>query len=194
MSGRDWVGAVCLTSGLAVFVLLTPTASGRDSVPAARWLPTLLLAGAAAAVLVRFATGRGPASRAAALGAASGCLFAVTAALTKAALGYWSDGVFRMVAHWELYALIAVALVGAVTVQSAFQAGPLAASLPMLTAVEPLVGAVLGVALFEERLLRRATFAMPLPLVLAAIGYGIVVLGRSPVVAQDERAVAARPG
>ena len=193
MTARDWLGATSLTAGLALFVMLSPTTSARDTAPASRWAPTLVAIVLAGAVLVRLARRQSPARRAALLAASAGCLFALTAALTKSALARWSDGVFHLLAGWELYLLILIALVGSVAVQSAFQAGPLAASLPTLTAVEPVVGALLGVALFQERLVRRPAFAVPLPVVFAAIGYGILVLGRSPVVAQDHDPARPRP-
>ncbi len=78
---------------------------------------------------------------------------------------------------------VGVAVVAAVTVQSAFQEGPLAASLPTLTAVEPLVSGLIGVGLFQERLTRRPLFLLPLLVALAAVGVGIFTLGRSPLVA-----------
>jgi drug/metabolite transporter (DMT)-like permease len=191
MDRREWLGAGTLTAGLAGFVVLSSRAHGRSVAPASRWLLAVVAVGVLTTVLVGFARDRPAAPRAALLGAAAGCLFSLTAALTKAALAHWPQGLLHLLTRWEVYALIVVALIGAVTVQSAFQAGPLAASLPGVTAVEPLVSGLLGVAVFHEQLVRSPLFAAPLVLALAAIGYGIFTLGRSPLIAPNHDSLAA---
>ncbi len=190
---REWLGAAALTCGLVIFVLVSAATSTRRSAPGGRWVPVVLVLAAAVALLVRAAERRAPATRATLLAAAGGCLFALTAALTKAALGHWSQGIVHLLSRWELYALIVNAVLGAITVQSAFQAGPLPSSLPTLTAVEPLVSLLLGVVLFREQLLRRPLFAPALIVALGAIAFGILTVGRSPLVAPTRDVPPAHP-
>ena len=89
--------------------------------------------------------------------------------------------------HWETYVLVIASIAGTFLIQNAFQAGPLAASTPVIDATLPLLAVALGVWLFGERV--RTT---PLGLGGAALGVvllvtGIVLLDRSPVVRKEQR-------
>jgi drug/metabolite transporter (DMT)-like permease len=149
---REWIPAVLLVASLAVFVTVgSPTGDNAfASVPA--WL----LTGALLAVPIGFAivaARRAPPHRRALLLAfASGCVYGLTAALTKSTVALLGDGVAAALTHWEPYALLAVGLFGLLLNQSAFQAGHLAASLPAMAVTDPVVGCILGVTLFGERL------------------------------------------
>jgi uncharacterized membrane protein len=78
--------------------------------------------------------------------------------------------------------MAAVAVAGAIVQQSAFQAGPLPASVPMMDAVEPTVAVLIGVFAFSEHIATStgalAFEAVGILLVLA----GIISLDRSPLV------------
>jgi hypothetical protein len=66
--------------------------------------------------------------------------------------------------------------------QSAFQAGPLAASLPVMDATEPIVAVLIGAFAFDEPFLSGG-LAVGFQIVgLIALVGGIVALDRSPVV------------
>jgi len=84
---------------------------------------------------------------------------------------------------WLPYAVVVVAVLGLLLAQSAFEAAPLRASLPAITAAEPLTGIAYGISVFAERV-RIA----PVWLVLEATGLiamvtGVVLLARSPMLA-----------
>jgi hypothetical protein len=115
------------------------------------------------------------------LAAVGGLLYACTAALTKPVTKAWTAGLVRLATTWELYALLAISLVAAVLVQTAFQTGSIAASLPTLSAVEPVAGAALGVAVFREHLTTGPVGLIPLMIGLTAALAGIVCLARSPL-------------
>jgi drug/metabolite transporter (DMT)-like permease len=136
---------------LALFLVLArPSGGGRRpelGPAAAAAVVTLVL------VVCVLLAGRGsPSRRAAALGAVTGLAFGATAALIKAiggAFGHDPDTIFT---SWPLYALLVLGPAGFVLNQVAFQAGPLSASLPAITAVDPLASIVLGVLLYDETL------------------------------------------
>lgn len=70
--------------------------------------------------------------------------------------------------------------------QSAFNAGPLSLSLPVIDTVEPVSSVILGAAVFQEHLAHSAGL-LALQLVGGAIAAaGIVVLSHSPVVLAEE--------
>ena len=159
MTGRklhvaDGVWAVIKTAALAVFVVAGNPSEGKDLASFSRWAPTLIAV--LAVIALCFVVGRAWRPGAAALiAAAGGGLFGVGAALTKSTMNLLAQGIPTLVTSWELYALIAAGVAGAVVQEDAFQAGDIEASLPALTILEPIVAAVLGVAVLDERI--RAT-------------------------------------
>jgi drug/metabolite transporter (DMT)-like permease len=187
---RDWLGALALTGGLALFVAMTGSTGGRNDASVAVWLT----AGAIVAVLVvmTIATFRDDARphRAAWLAGAGGLLYACSATLTKPATHAWTAGPGALATSWQLYALLAVSFVAATAVQSAFQMGSIVASLPALTAVEPVAGVALGVCVLGEHLATGPRSLPPLAVAFAAMLAGIVVLARSPLVAASHDAPA----
>jgi hypothetical protein len=117
-------------------------------------------------------------------GLAAGAAFGLLAALTKASTHLLGQGAGTFFSSWQPYAMAVVAVGGAIVQQSAFQAGPLPASLPVMDAVEPTIAVCIGVFAFNEHV-----GTSPLALAVQAAGvaallYGIVALDRSPVIAE----------
>jgi hypothetical protein len=109
-------------------------------------------------------------------------LFGVDAALAKATGHLLNHGLAHAARGWEPYALAVLGVGGFLLAQSAFQAGPLAASLPLMTALDPIAAALIGMLAFHERLASDG----PAVLLQIAAGIGIVAgvwtLARSPLV------------
>lgn len=82
--------------------------------------------------------------------------------LAKEVVARIGDGAATVARTPELYACVLVALGGVAWSQSAFRAGPLTASMPTLQVSQPVVAAVLGVAVLGETLNtgRAATIAL----------------------------------
>lgn len=149
--------SVVLTVALAAFLFAaTPvrhaavragTADRVDRLPA---YLAVGLAVAAVAACMALARGRSGTRAAVALGTAAGVSFAATAALLKVCSDQLAQGPVVLVTHPQLYLLAAVGAGGLVLHQLAFQAGPLSASLPAFTVVDPLLSVALGVAVFDE--------------------------------------------
>jgi glucose uptake protein GlcU len=74
-----------------------------------------------------------------------------------------------------------VAVAGAIVQQSAFQAGPLPASVPVKDAVEPSVAVLIGVFAFNEHV-----STTPVALLFEALGVALLVVG---IVSLDRSAV-----
>lgn len=107
-------------------------------------------------------------------------LFAATIALFK-------QGFVPLFTSWQPYTLIPVSIGGMLLVESAYQAGPLAASMPVMDAVLPSAGIALGVGLFGEQIRTGALNLFGTFLGLALLLTGIVTLDRSPLVRRLER-------
>jgi drug/metabolite transporter (DMT)-like permease len=180
---QDWQGALALTAGLAVFTVAAPDTGGRAAAPIGTWCVLGVVVAVAGWALVTLAHRGLKRHRAALLATVGGLLYACTAALTKPVTKAWTAGLSRLVTTWELYALLAVSLVAVVLVQTAFQIGSVASSLPALSAVEPVAGAAIGVAVFREHLTSSPAGMAPLVIGLIAALAGIICLARSPLAA-----------
>jgi hypothetical protein len=94
--------------------------------------------------------------------------------------------------HWQLWALLVLGTTGLLLSASAFQAGALAASLPIMDTVEPATGVLIGTLVFGEQLAASpAGVAVQLMGAVAALA-GIALLGRYASAA--EAAVPRGPG
>ncbi len=143
--------AAALTLGLAVFLILATPAN--DPVQGADPEATVFCAVAIALAVVGCVVAERRAAAATGamlLGTAAGLLFAAAAALLKETTSMLSDGAAAVFTTWPCYALVAVGGTGLLLSQYAYRAGPLSASLPAITAVNPIVSVVIGVAVFDE--------------------------------------------
>jgi drug/metabolite transporter (DMT)-like permease len=183
---REWVPAIALVVGLAVFVTVGDPHGGRSQASGLAWLLTALALAVPVTLAVVAARGAPPGRRALLLAFSAGCVYGLTAALTKSTLDLLDDGVVELFTHWQPYALVAAGLVGFLLNQSAFQAGHLAASLPAMAVTDPVVGCSIGVVLFGETLGATgglAVLATSASIVVMTVA--TVSLARSPLVTGD---------
>jgi len=187
----DWLATVAVVGGLCGFLVAGRPVTGAGNTSRNGWIITAVAAGVLVAVLVALAE-RGPQRwKAPALGAATGVVFGLTAALAKASGHLLDRGLVHTLESWQPYALVALAAFGVLASQSAFQAGPLQASLPVLTITEPLVAAVIGVAAFHEHIATHGARALAETAAVLVLAAGVVFLARSPLVsgvAEETRA------
>lgn len=177
---REWLATGALCVGLFLFLALNTPSRGDDFAPINRWLVVGGSLAAAGAVCL-FAASAVPAWRATLLAAATGLVFAGSAALTKSVAALLGNDVLGTLGHWELYGVIIVGILSMLVAQSAFQAGHLRQSLPALTLVPPLVSLAIGQYLFGEDLhVTGPVLAADLVCLVLAAG-AVVSLGRSPL-------------
>ncbi len=87
---------------------------------------------------------------------------------------------------WQLYAAVALGAAGLLLNQLAFQAGPLAASLPATATVDPLASIAVGVAVYDEHIPRVDDAGAALVALLLVLGVAVIQLVRSaPAVPAD---------
>lgn len=158
ISRREVVLGVVLVISVAGFLIVSGATnaqsehSDRKAAVLAAAATVALVAGCV--VISRRHTRRKLDSRRAAalLGVAVGTIYAGTAALIKACTTLFQHGPVALLTSWQLYALLAAGAVGLLIAQMAFQAGPLAASLPATATTDPLVAVTLGIVVYNERL------------------------------------------
>jgi drug/metabolite transporter (DMT)-like permease len=183
-----WQGGLLVTVGSGLFLAFGRPHAGRPAGPeSARWLVAVVVV-ALALMLVVSARPRSLRTKATLLAAAAGMLYGVQDVLTRSSLLVLGQGWGDLLRSWEPYVVIAIAVVGLLLAQSAFDAAPLRISLPATTAAEPLTGIILGVLIFYERLrLSPGALAAEVIGLLMMVG-GIIVLGRSPFLGKPKAA------
>jgi hypothetical protein len=173
------VTTVALGAGLAV---AQPTGA-IESAQTTSWVIALIVTAAFEALLIGTAMGTKGEPRAALLGLAAACGYALTAALMKNAMSDLDQGAVQFLTSWHIYGT-AVAGVGSLfLLQNALQAGSLVASQPMLTVGDALISISYGVTLFSEQL-RAGWWLLPQLIALAAIIVGCVQIAKSPLAAE----------
>ncbi|MGY1745935.1 DMT family transporter [Blastococcus sp. SYSU D00695] len=177
----DWAWSLVLALALAAFVVVGDPTAGVDTAAWGRWVPALAVLGALCAGCLAAAAVRRGASRALLVALAAGLVAGLSAALTKGVVGLLDDGPGAVLTHWSTYLLVATLLGGTFLQQSAYQAGPLTASLPAATVGEPVVSAVLGVAVLQERLRADGAEWALIAVLVAAMTAATVALARSSV-------------
>jgi drug/metabolite transporter (DMT)-like permease len=179
---REWAGTVAVGAGLAAFLAAASPSEGVPQTTWSKWVLILIAVGGLMALGIVVGGALTGALRASAYGLSAGVAFGLLAALTKASTHLLSQGAGVFFTSWQPYSMAGVAVAGAIVQQSAFQAGPLPASVPIMDAVEPTIAVLIGVFAFSEQVstsIPALTFeALGILLVLA----GIVTLDRSPLV------------
>jgi drug/metabolite transporter (DMT)-like permease len=174
----QWLGAVVAAGGLAAFLDAADVRPGPGEPDTIAWAFTGAAVAGTVVVLAVAAGRREGARRAALLGSATAVLFAFTAALTKATVLELRGGLIHVLASWDPYGLALVGSAALFVEAQALQSGPLTASQPAFTLVDPLVSIGIGIALFGDRL-ETGPVAECLEVAgLIALAVGVVVLTR----------------
>lgn len=183
LGAREWAGAACVVAGVASFLALCGAAGGDSNPALSRWALAAGPALAAAGVMVLLARGPEGPKRASLLAVSAACMFAVVALLTQSFVQLiGTRGIPGVLETWQPYALAVVAPVGLTIAQSAFQAGPLAMSLPVVDSLEPVLAVLLAALAFGQNInLSPSHLAGEIAAAILAV-LGLFLLGRSPLV------------
>jgi hypothetical protein len=147
---RDWLAAAAMSAGIGLFLFLASPSGGRLHAPGSSWwLAGLVTFGVVVVALaVALGPGHGPgatrARRAAVLGAVTGISWGFVAAVIKELSSRLGDGLGAIFSSWSLYVLITVGAAAMLLASHALAAGPLAASQPGFTVLDPLAGVVVA--------------------------------------------------
>ena len=189
---RDWLAALAMSAGIGLFLRLASPSGGRLHAPAALWwlagLATLGIVLLALAVAFR-PQHRPVASRsrrAAVLGAATGISWGFVAAVIKELSSHLGDGLGAILSNWSPYVLV-VAGAGSVLLAShALAAGPLAASQPGFTILDPFSAGLLGLFLFSEHIQTKILDLAGEAVALAIVVAGVSALSHSHMIAGED--------
>ncbi len=189
----DVLAAFLVVAALVVFLAVADPSGGREDAPLSEWL---LAGGICVAVCVPLiALGRrGPAPRRAALlGIATGILFALSAALTKAVVDELGEGPLAVLGDWHLYALAAVGYASMTLNQLALNTGSLAPAVATSMALDPITSVVLGVTVLHETLDSSPPELAATLASLAAAAVGMAILARAQAETQSVQGAVSAP-
>jgi hypothetical protein len=179
-----WAAIALTTAALGAGLAVAQPTGAIDSAQDTSWVLVLIATAAFETVLIIAALGAKGEPRAALLGLAAACGYALTAALMKNAVSDLDQGAVTFFTSWHIYG-VAVAGVGSLfLLQNALQAGSLVASQPMLTVGDALISIAYGVTLYSEQL-RVGWWLVPEIIALAAIIVGCVQIAKSPLAAES---------
>jgi drug/metabolite transporter (DMT)-like permease len=183
VKNRDWLGAVAMSAGLAVFLRVASPSGGRLHAAGFLWLLAGLATLGVVFGAVAFGHGRhssgSPTRRAAVLGSATGIAWGFVAAVIKELSSHLGDGIGAIFTTWSLYVLITAGAAAMLLASHALAAGPLAASQPGFTILDPLAAALLGVFLFGENIQAGPWDLTGEALALVLVAVGAATLSRS---------------
>lgn len=180
---REWSGMVLAAAGVGAFLIAAHPSGGQVTPALVRWGYGFVPWAVVAALLVALARGPEGPRRAGLLAAAAGVTFGLLSLLTKSMIGVLTHhGFASMLASWQPWVVLSVGALGFLISQSAYQAAPLASSLPIMDTIEPITAVVLAAYVLRERVsLSTADLAVETA-GMAATAAGVFLLGRSPLV------------
>jgi drug/metabolite transporter (DMT)-like permease len=185
----DWIAAAAMAIGLCVFLFTADPSGGHlHARPVSWWFAGISALGLSAIVAgcafvpLRRGTRPSAARRAALLGVATGISWGFVAAVIKELSSHTGSGFVGIFTNWSPYVLVVIGAGSILLSSHALAAGPLAASQPGFTIVDPLVASLLGVFLFSEHLALGPVDVVIEGLALLALVGGVIVLSRSRLV------------
>ena len=181
--------AVLLAGALAGFVVVGEPTAGVDRAPFTTWLPALLVLGVVVVGCLAASLRTRGTARALLLAVVTAVAYGLAAAFVTGVVSLLDDGPLAVLGAWETWGLVVAGAGGTWMQQVSFSAGALQASLPVVTVGEPLVGAVLGLAVLGERLDAGTAGRVIVAAMLVLTVVAVVALARSAARAGDRGTV-----
>jgi drug/metabolite transporter (DMT)-like permease len=188
VSRADCGWALVLVAALALFLLAAHPGGHTGPMHAGRLGIAVAVLGVLCLLVVALAASGHLRHRAAWWGAAAGAGLGLSSALGKYCLLLVPFGVVGVLRDWPLWVLLGVVAGSVVLTQTAFQAGPLAASLPPLTMLDPLAAVCLGVVGLAESVATSPPAIAGQIVAGVAMTVAVIALARRTAAAQTPRA------
>lgn len=170
-STRDWLAALAISGGVAVFLSVEGAAPLDGDPDRGRLLLAVAVAAVAVVTLVQLAQRRSPLVYGALIAAGAGICYAMNAAMIKLTTDTLvAHGLLATALDWPIYVLGLSALCGLTLGQQAIGSGSLSAAIAVMSIVNPAASYALGLLAFNAVL-----STAPNPLV-ATVGAGLLLL------------------
>jgi drug/metabolite transporter (DMT)-like permease len=178
----ELLGAALLAGGVAALsVSRSVNSEGLRFGSAAYW-PAAGAVAVIALLFLRAGWRRSGQQRAILTGIASGLVFGISDALTRRTVEIVSGhGLAAVLTSWPAWSLVGASIAGLWLMESSFNAAPLNASLPAITAAEPVAGIFLGVVVFGDVIRVSPALLAVQGAGLAALVIGVILVARAPL-------------
>jgi drug/metabolite transporter (DMT)-like permease len=185
LRAAEVAGALLLSGGVAALSVARTAGAPAESFGSfAAWPAAAGIAAVAGAFLLAGMRYCGL-QRATLTGVAAGLLFGVADALTRRTVEIMgAHPVTTLLTGWPLYCLVAASLAGFWLMESSFNAAPLHASLPAITAAEPVAGILLGVVVFGDVVHLSPGMLALQAAGIAALVAGVILVARAPALSR----------
>ena len=184
LPGRSWWSVGLVTVSLGVGLAAAAPSGGSSHASTRVWVTTLIVTAGFEAVVIGVGVRARGNVRAAALGLAAACGYALTATLLKSAVAALDQGAGAFFRTWQLYATAAAGVGALFLLQNALQAGRLVYVQPPLTLGDALISVAYGVTVYGETVRTGGWLAIQILAVLA-ITAGCVELSGSLALVHD---------
>jgi len=188
VAARDWLAATAMSAGLGLLLFAAAPSGGREHAPGYLWFVAgaLTLAVVVGGLVLAFALHRRSATsasrQAAILGAVTGVAWGFVAAVIKEFSSHLGGGAAGIFSNWSVYVLIGAGAASLLLASHALAAGPLAASQPGFTILDPLAASLLGMFLFNEHVAQTTGALAVEALALGLIVGGVTALSHSHLI------------
>lgn len=177
----ELLGAVLLIFGVGALAYSRSVSSEGVHFGSGQYWPTAAAIGAIALVLVRAGLRRSGQQRATLTGIAAGLIFGIADALTRRTVEIiGSHSLLAALSTWPAYCVLAASLLGLWLMENSFNSAPLHASLPAITAAEPVTGMLLGIVVFGDVVRISPGMLAVQAAGLAALVTGVILVARAP--------------
>jgi drug/metabolite transporter (DMT)-like permease len=182
----ELIGALILSAGVAALSLSRTVSSSDMRFGSFAYWPAAAGIGALALLFVRAGLRRSGQQRATLTGVGAGLIFGISDALTRRTVQVIGahHTVTVVLTSWSAYGLVAASLIGLWLMESSFNAAPLHASLPAITAAEPVAGIFLGVLVFGDAINISVGMLALQAAGIAALVTGVIMVARAPALSR----------
>jgi drug/metabolite transporter (DMT)-like permease len=185
LRASEMIGAVILAGGVAALSLSRSTGTPSASFGSFSDWPAAAGIAVVAYCCIHAGHLRCGQARATLTGIGTGLVMGISDALTRRTVQILDAHSFvGLLTTWPPYCLLAAALIGMWLMQNSFNAAPLHASLPGITAAEPVSGILLGVVVFGDRINISPGLLALQAAGITALVVGVIMVARSPRLGQ----------
>jgi drug/metabolite transporter (DMT)-like permease len=178
----ELIGALLLSAGVTVLSVSRSINSQGIHFGGSSYWPAAGLIGVIALLFVRAGWKRSGQLRATLTGCGAGLTYGISDALARRTIEMAGHHpLTALLTSWPAYCLVAASVVGLWLMECSFNAAPLNASLPAITAAEPVAGIALGVVVFGDVIrISPGMLALQAAGIVALIA-GVILVARAPV-------------
>jgi drug/metabolite transporter (DMT)-like permease len=188
------LGALLLSGGVTVLSVSRSINSQSVHFGGSAYWPAAAVIAFIAFCFLRAGWYRSGQVRATLTGTAAGLIFGISDALTRRTVEMvGGHPLVSVLTSWPAYSLAGASILGMWLMESSFNAAPLNASLPAITAAEPVAGIALGVVVFGDVIrISPGMLAFQAAGMVALIA-GVILVARAPVLSSLRPAALPHP-